>query len=227
MSGLLITGTDTDAGKTLVTLALMHHLQQQGFSVLGFKPVASGCPDWRGADALALQAQGSTRQPYELINPWAFVPPIAPHLAAALAGVYIELAPIVQAYQRLHEQADWVLVEGVGGWRVPLAANLEVSDLAKHLQLPVVLVVGGRLGCLNHAQLTVESILAQGSPLIGWIGTQCDPAMHYWAENIATLYELLPVPCLGVIPWLNQPTPEQASQALDAAALKRMIEKTT
>jgi dethiobiotin synthetase len=174
MSGVFITGTDTDCGKTAISLGLMAALQSRGLHVLGMKPVASGCAlepsGLRNADALRLLEQGSSREHYDWINPYAFGPPIAPHLAAAEAGIEISLTRIVTAYLALEARADWVVVEGVGGWRVPLGPDLSLSDLPSALELPVILVVGLRLGCINHALLTAESIQISDARLIGWIG---------------------------------------------------------
>ncbi|MBK5941566.1 dethiobiotin synthase [Halochromatium roseum] len=213
--GLFVTGTDTEVGKTEVTLGLMAALQRRGFSVLGMKPVAAGCvqtPDGlRNEDALRIQAQGSKPLAYAAINPYAFAPPIAPHIAAAQAGVEIQIDLIETAYQRLATQADWVLVEGAGGWRVPLGPGLTLADLPSALDLPVVLVVGLRLGCLNHALLSAESIQASGLQLAGWVANRIDPAMAAADENLATLRERLPAPCLGVVPWLSAPTPAQVA----------------
>ena len=212
MSGIFVTGTDTDCGKTQVALGLMAALQARGLSVLGMKPIASGCQVGqdgpRSADALALLAQGSRPVPYPLANPYALAPPIAPHIAAGQAGLTIELGPIVAAYRALADQADWVIVEGVGGWRVPLGPTLSVSDLPAALELPVVMVTGLRLGCINHSLLTAESIRARGASLAGWVANQIDPAMLAREQNLATLAALIDAPCLGVVPRLADPTPE-------------------
>ena len=212
MSGIFLTGTDTDCGKTQVTLGLMAALQGQGLTVLGMKPVASGCqegPDGpRNPDALALLAQGSRPVPYAQVNPYALVPPIAPHIAAGQAGLSIELDPIVKAYGALAAQADWVIVEGVGGWRVPLGPTLSVSDLPQALDLPVVMVTGLRLGCINHSLLTAESIRARGARLVGWVANHIDSSMLAREQNLATLAALIDAPCLGAVPHLTDPTPE-------------------
>lgn len=218
MSGIFITGTDTGCGKTAISVGLMAALQATGWRVLGMKPVASGCaltPDGlRNADALALQEQGSSREPYERINPYAFAPPIAPHLAATAAGVAIDPTAIVRAYSALDARADLVVVEGVGGWRVPLGPDFSLSDLPAALELPVILVVGLKLGCLNHALLTAESIQSSHTRLIGWIGNQVDPGMLALDENLATLTALIEAPCLGVVPWLNGTEPERVAAFL-------------
>ncbi|WP_462321968.1 dethiobiotin synthase [Halochromatium sp.] len=217
--GLFVTGTDTEVGKTEVTLGLMAALQRRGHRVLGMKPVAAGCAvtaaGLRNEDALRIQAQSSVSSDYSTMNPYAFESPIAPHIAAAQAGVEIRLAPIQTAYQSLAAQADWLVVEGAGGWSVPLAPELMLSDLPKALELPVILVVGLRLGCLNHALLTAEAIRASGQHLVGWIASQVDPAMLAADANLATLRERLTAPCLGVIPWLSVPSPQHIAELLD------------
>jgi dethiobiotin synthetase len=152
--------------------------------------------------------------PYRLTNPYALAPAIAPHIAAGEAGVSIELEPLVAAYRALAELAHWVVVEGVGGWRVPLSPTLFVSDLPLALNLPVVLVVGLKLGCINHALLTAEAIRAHGARLAGWIGNQVDPAMLAREQNLATLATLIEAPCLGLVPHLADPTPGEVAACL-------------
>lgn len=217
--GLFVTGTDTDVGKTEVTLGLMTALQRRGHQVLGMKPVAAGCavtPDGlRNDDALRIQAQGSVPIDYPALNPYAFEPPIAPHIAAEQAGVEIRLEPIQAAFRSLAAQTDWLLVEGAGGWSVPLGPELMLSDLPKALDLPVILVVGLRLGCLNHALLTAASIQASGLRLVGWVASQIDPAMAAADANLATLRDRLTATCLGAIPWLNAPAPQRIADLLD------------
>lgn len=201
--GLFITGTDTGCGKTCISLALMRLLREQGRRVLGMKPVASGSrmtdQGLRNPDALGLQAAASGLVPYDQVNPYAFAPPIAPHIAALEAGVTMDLALIQARFQSLAEQADWVLVEGVGGWRVPLGPGLEVADLPAALDIPVLLVVGMRLGCLNHALLTVEGIQSRGTRLLGWVANPVEPDMPRLAENVASLQERIPAPLLGQV----------------------------
>jgi dethiobiotin synthetase len=213
MQGLFVTGTDTGCGKTEISLGLMAAVQATGLSVLGMKPIASGCvrgPDGlRNDDAVRLRAQASTEAPYGLVNPYAFAPPIAPHIAAGESGVEIRLQTIEQAYRTLAGEADQVIVEGVGGWRVPLGAKLSVSDIPNALGLPIVLVVGLKLGCINHALLTVESIQSTGGVLVGWVANQVDPTMLSRDANLATLAALIDAPCLGVLPWLEEPTPNE------------------
>jgi dethiobiotin synthetase len=209
MSGFFITGTDTGCGKTEITLGLMAALQARGQRVLGMKPVASGCvqhPEGRrNADAERIQAQGTLTAPYALVNPYAFLPPIAPHVAATESGVSIDLERIGAAHAELTRLADWVLVEGVGGWRVPLGPGIFVGDIPRTLDLPVILVVGLKLGCLNHALLTAESIQSSGLELAGWIANQVDPDMLALDANLETLRTLIQAPCLGVVPWMAEP----------------------
>ncbi|SDX83787.1 dethiobiotin synthetase [Allochromatium warmingii] len=218
MNGLFITGTDTDCGKTAITLGLMAAVQARGERALGMKPVASGCAltpaGLRNADAEQLQALGSCARPYAQINPYAFQPPIAPHLAAEQVGVRIELAAIQAAYAELMPLADWVFVEGVGGWRVPLGPACAVPDIPRALKLPVLLVVGVKLGCLNHALLTVESIQASGCTLVGWIANQLTPNLLALTGNLETLQRLIPAPCWGIVPWLPEPEPQAIARYL-------------
>ncbi|PQJ96655.1 dethiobiotin synthase [Chromatium okenii] len=227
MSGIFITGTDTDCGKTTISLGLMAAMQQRGLRVNGMKPVASGCAmtpaGLRNADARQLLAQSSHRNAYALVNPYAFAPPIAPHLAAIQAGVTIDFVNIIKAYQTLAATAEVVIVEGVGGWRVPLMPNQCVSDLALALEIPVILVVGFKLGCLNHALLTAESIRASGAHLIGWICNQIDPKMQALNANLATLNELIAAPCLGVVPWNTAVNAQQIATQLKVELLTRSI----
>lgn len=209
MRGLFVTGTDTGCGKTEISLGLMQWWQARGLRVAGMKPVASGAREsgagLRNGDALRIQAQASGEPDYDLVNPCAFAAPIAPHLAAQEAGRPISLEPILTAYRQLTDAAERVVVEGVGGWRVPLGPGLELPDLARALRLPVVLVVGLRLGCLNHALLSAEAIQKCGLPLYGWVGNQIEPRMRELAGNLGTLQEALGAPCLGWVPYLPRP----------------------
>ncbi len=205
MSGYFITGTDTGCGKTEVTLLMMQQLQRQGLRVQGMKPVASGGAPTpaglRNEDASRIRTQGSNPLPYDQINPYCYAPPIAPHLAAAQAGRPIELKPIVAAFDQIAASADRVLVEGVGGWAVPLGDELMLADLTAALKLPVILVVGLRLGCLNHALLSAQAIANSGCELAGWVANATDPQMPFRAENIATLEGLIPAPLLATVPY--------------------------
>lgn len=218
MRAFFIAGTDTGIGKTHAACTLIHALRGTGRSVCGMKPVASGCIETsqglRNEDALALLAAGSVPTPeYEEINPIALREPLSPHLAAAHDGVTIALPPLWSAFHALRERYDTVVVEGVGGWRVPLAPGLFASDIAISWALPVVLVVGLRLGCLSHAVLTAEAIRADGCQLIGWIGNGIDPTMAAIEENIDTLRALLPAPCLGILP--HGLSPERAASHVE------------
>ena len=201
--GVFIAGTDTGIGKTFVACTLLHAFRADGVPACGMKPVASGCErtaeGLRNEDALALIA-ASDPQPddYSLCNPYAFEPAIAPHLAAADANVEIDFARIESAFAHLVARADCVVVEGVGGWMVPLSDSLEAADIPRRLDLPVILVVGLRLGCINHARLSARSILDDGCELLGWIGNAIDQEMERREENIETLRRLLPAPCLGL-----------------------------
>ncbi len=207
--GYFITGTDTDSGKTVITLGLMHRLQSRGLQVAGLKPVAAGAEQTadglRNGDALQLQAQASRPAAYGVVNPYCYQPPIAPHLAAGRVGQCIDFSVISRCYAQLAATVGRVLVEGAGGWLVPLGEGRTMADLAVALNLPVILVVGLRLGCINHALLSAESIRARGLTLAGWIGNQVDPAMAEFEANIDTLRNWLETPCLGVIPHLDFP----------------------
>ncbi len=211
--GVFITGTDTGAGKTLASAALVHALRRGGLRVVGMKPVASGCeatPEgWRNEDALALQQASNPRPAYALVNPFAMPEPTAPQLAARAAGIEVTLPPLLAAYRELAAMADRVVVEGVGGWLAPLADSLEQSDLVKALDLPVILVVGLKLGCLNHARLTARAIVADGCRLQGWIGSTVEPGFPEAYTDLVRA--ALPVPCLGVLP--HAPGAEAAAQA--------------
>jgi len=208
---MFVTGTDTGAGKTLASCTLLHALRARGLRAVGMKPLASGCdatPDGlRNEDALALQAASDPRPVYEDLNPFALPAPLAPEIAADEAGVSVSLPAILAAHARLAARADAVVVEGVGGWMAPLATDLMQADLVRALELPVVLVVGLRLGCLNHAYLSARAIEADGCRLVGWIGTGVDRHMLRIDENRALLAARLPAPCLGWLPWQASPDP--------------------
>jgi dethiobiotin synthetase len=201
-----IAGTDTGVGKTLITSALVHRYAQSGMRSVGMKPVAAGC-EWQDGrlmseDVVQLVAAGNIEVDLDLVNPYAFAPPIAPHIAAEKAGVSIDLSLIGEAFERLHGQVDSVMVEGVGGFRVPLGPETDTADLAQRLGLPVLLVVGMRLGCINHTLLTVDAIQARGLRLAGWIANCIDPEMAVLDDNIAALRQRVPAPCVGIVPSL-------------------------
>ena len=219
--GFFVTGTDTGVGKTLVTAALLRRLRDAGITVAGMKPIAAGAtagPEGRAnADALLLQAESSVRHPYATVNPWLFEPAIAPHIAAAEAGLSIDTARIAAAYERLCAGAEVVLAEGAGGFLVPLDASRSCAELPALLGMEVLLVVGLRLGCLNHALLTAEAIAARGLAFSGWIGNGIDPDFPRREANIATLAARLPAPCLGIVPWMAEPAVAEAAAALSGA----------
>ncbi len=205
-SAWFIAGTDTEVGKTFSTCALLYHLKHRGIAAAGMKPVAAGTDaEGKNDDVEALLAASSVQAPRDLVNPYLFAPPIAPHIAAQEAGEDIDIERIADAFAQLRELADCVLVEGVGGFCVPLGAHHDAADLACRLGLPVILVVGLRLGCINHALLTQEAIAARGLPFAGWIANRIDPAMARYPENLATLHSRLKAPLLGVIPPLSTP----------------------
>ncbi len=204
-----IAGTDTDVGKTTIAAGLLHAARQLGLSTLAAKPVASGCvvtaKGLHNSDALALIDESSVKLSYEAVNPFAFEPAIAPHVAAREAGVALSVPALRDAMQQvLAQHADFTLIEGAGGWRVPLSDHANLSDLAIALKLPVILVVGVRLGCINHALLSAEAIARDGLQLAGWVANIVDPRTSRLEENLSSLAERLPAPCLGRVPWLKQ-----------------------
>jgi len=224
MSGarsLFVTGTDTGIGKTVISLGLMQALQDRGLSVAAMKPVASGCertPDGlRNEDALQLQRQASIQLAYERVNPYAFEPPIAPHLAAEQAGQTIETDKIYDIYQDIASKVDVVIVEGVGGWRVPLNNRETVADLAHGLGLDVCMVVGLRLGCINHALLTAHAIENTGCPLAGWVANTLPPVMDVLDDNINTLKQKLSTPLMGVVPAFDGISVKSVAHCLEQA----------
>ncbi len=220
-----VAGTDTDVGKTLVSAALVHAGVQLGFTSAGLKPLAAGCREVAGQlvsdDAELLQAASNVALAQAVVNPYAFAPPLAPHIAAQQAGRSIELETIVAAVRQAQSQVDFLVVEGVGGFRVPLNATQDTADLAQMLGLPLVLVVGMRLGCLNHALLTAEAIAARGLVLAGWVANCIDPHMAAPQENLIALGDRLAAPCLGVVPYQTQPDFRMTATALDGASLLR------
>lgn len=216
--GCFVTGTDTGVGKTLVSAALLHTFARQQRRVVGMKPVAAGLIEhqgqWVSEDVLALRAASTVVVPAALDNPVALPDAIAPHLAAGRAGRTVTVAELVAAHRALREQADVVVVEGAGGWRVPVNDHETLADLARAIGVPVVLVVGLRLGCLNHALLTAEAIRADGLRLAGWVANAIDPDMPCRDENIETLRRWLPAPLLGRVPW-QAAVPEAHNIALE------------
>ncbi|ROR34506.1 dethiobiotin synthase [Inmirania thermothiophila] len=217
-AGWFVTGTDTGAGKTVAAAALIHRLRAEGLRVAPMKPVASGCRatpgGLRSEDAEILIEAAGGGWDYADVNPYALAPPVAPHIAAAEAGVEIRRAPILEAYARLRAGADAVVVEGVGGWLVPLGAHWTTADLAVAMGLPVLLVVGLRLGCISHALLTAEAVAARGLRLAGWIAARVEPATERAGAVVEALQARLAAPLLGVLPHARPPRPERLAASL-------------
>ncbi|MFD1009145.1 dethiobiotin synthase [Oceanisphaera ostreae] len=219
-----ITGTDTDVGKTLVTQALMQATHDLGHKVLGYKPVASGCKlidgELKNSDALTLQAASSIALPYAMHNPYAFAPAIAPHIAAAQARENISLSHLSEGLARLQATAaDYIFVEGAGGWRLPINEQQYLSDWVKKEHLSVILVVGARLGCINHALLTLDAIRHDGLVVVGWVLNQVDPNMSHYQANAEALKQRIKAPLLGEIPWLGSEADNSIHNFIDIAPL--------
>ncbi|ODS24276.1 dethiobiotin synthase [Candidatus Endobugula sertula] len=219
-----ITGTDTEVGKTVVSAALLHAANARGLTTMALKPVAAGCgqtPDGlRNSDAVMLQEVMNTELAYEQVNPVALEAAIAPHVAAQQAGYRMTIDRLA-GYCRgtLMKRVDFTVVEGAGGWRVPVNHRETLADLPKALSLPVVMVVGIRLGCLNHALLTAEAIIRDGLSLAGWVANHIAPTMSAAEESVATLERWLPAPCLGYIPFLHKPQAIDIQTDLDIGKL--------
>jgi len=217
-----VTGTDTGVGKTLISCALLHAIAAQGRRVAGFKPVAAGCDEnEHNEDALALCAASTMQLACEQVNPYCFAPAIAPHLAAGFSGIRIELSRILDAYRELAAQADEVIIEGAGGFLVPLNEQQDSADLAQQLGLPVILVVGMRLGCLNHALLTVRAIAGSGLKCAGWVANVVEAGMPALQQNIDTLRERIDAPLLGVVPYMEKPDVYAVAESLDMRLLNK------
>ncbi|MDB5923260.1 MAG: Dethiobiotin synthetase [Betaproteobacteria bacterium] len=203
--GFFITGTDTGVGKTLVACALLHALSARGSRVVGMKPVAAGARKHAGRlindDVEALAAASTISAPADEVNPYCFEPAVAPHIAASKAGVRIDLGRLREAYSALARRADCVIIEGAGGFLVPLGADFNTADLAADLALPVILVVGMRLGCINHALLTADAIRGTGLPIAGWVANHIDPHMDCATENVDTIDSRMGAPLLARIPY--------------------------
>ena len=216
--GFFVTGTDSGVGKTLVSAALIHALRINGLRVCGMKPVASGCIETGqgriNEDADILIEASNVSADYDLICPYRFLSPIAPHIAAKQEGVAISCDHLVDCYQQLQSFSDVVVVEGVGGWQVPINDEQTMSDVAIELALPVVIVVGGRLGCINHAQLTAESMLASGLSVAGWVFNQIDPDLQQLAEVKQSLQSRMPGVLMADIPWQRNPDVVTIAQQL-------------
>lgn len=217
-----ITGTDTGVGKTLVSSALLHAFAAQGMRVVGFKPVAAGCDENdHSEDAKQLRAASNVLASYGQINPYCFLHPLAPHLAARNSGVRIELSRILISYRELASQADNVIVEGAGGFLVPLNEKKNSADLAQELALPVIVVVGMRLGCLNHALLTMRVIEEYELECAGWVANVLDAGMPALQQNIDALRERIAAPLLGVIPYQAQPDARASAVHLQLELLNK------
>jgi dethiobiotin synthetase len=218
-----VTGTDTEIGKTLVSAAILHKLVGRGLRACGMKPVAAGAEivdgELHNEDADMLAASSNVHLPQNITTPYLLREAAAPHIAAKLEGVTIELVPIIAAYAEILAASDAVVVEGVGGFRVPFNDEFDSADLAAQLDLPVILVVGMRLGCISHALLTVEAVIARGLVLAGWVANTVDPDMRFFDENIAALAARIPAPLLGIVPRLEQPTALDAARFIDLAGL--------
>jgi dethiobiotin synthetase len=220
---LFVTGTDTGVGKTRVAATLCHALASLGMRVAAMKPVASGCTltseGLRNDDALALLASMNVRAEYSEVNPFAFAPAIAPHIAAQEAGIEIDFDVLDRAHERLQLRAEVLIVEGAGGWLAPLDAGRSFADLAARWQMDVILVVGMRLGCLNHALLTAESIERRGLRLRGWVANCIDPQFERRSENISSLQRRISAPCLGILPFEPRPDIPSLARAIAVDAL--------
>ena len=218
--GVFVTGTDTGVGKTLVASALLHAARTLGLRSVGMKPVAAGIdPSGYQEDVEALINAGNVSVDRQAINPYCFQAPIAPHLAAAESGIKIESDVILEAYRALSERADYVVVEGAGGLLVPLGSGLDTSDIAARIGLPLLVVVGLRLGCINHALLTIEAIRRRNLPIAGWIANCVDPQMARVGENIEALAERIDAPLMATLPWgISRDEASIALQPLIAAA---------
>ncbi|MBI3714891.1 MAG: dethiobiotin synthase [Betaproteobacteria bacterium] len=225
--GYFITGTDTGVGKTFVSCALLLALRQRGMRVAAMKPVAAGVEPGHGMneDVAAYMALTGNRMALRDINPYSLAEPIAPHIAAAREGIAIEPQVIAAAYRRLADAGDIVLVEGAGGFLVPMDEKSSFADLPRLLDLDIILVVGMRLGCLNHALLSAEAILSRGCTLAGWIANTPGETMNAHEENLATLQSRLPAPCLGVVPGRCD-GPQVAAQHIDLVALNKLISRS-
>jgi len=218
-----VTGTDTEIGKTLVSAAILYKLVKVGIRACGMKPIAAGAElrdgELHNDDADTLIAASNVHLPANITTPYLLREACAPHIAAAMDGVTIESVPIIAAYAEIAAASDAVVVEGVGGFRVPLSDSFDSADLAAQLNLPVVLVIGLRLGCISHALLTVEAIIKRDLVLAGWVVNEIDPDMCFADENIAALEDRIPAPLLGRIPYLERPSAQDAAQFIDLAGL--------
>jgi dethiobiotin synthetase len=218
-----VTGTDTEIGKTLVSSALLYALAQTGVRAAGMKPIAAGAElrdgIWHNDDVDSLAAAANVNLPMELMSPYLLREAAAPHIAAAQENIEIKVSHILSCYNHVCEMAEAVVVEGVGGFKVPLFDDSDTADLAQQLGLPVIMVVGLRLGCLNHALLTADAVKARGLKLVGWVANVVDLGMQYGLANMEALRERLPAPLLGCVPRLDAPLAAAAAKHLDFSSL--------
>lgn len=225
-----ITGTDTEIGKTLISSAMVHILAQKGVRVVGMKPIASGATNidgkWRNEDMDKLIEESNLIISPQLVTPYLFRTPAAPHISASLENTEIRLGSIKNAYDEIIQSSDAIVVEGVGGFCVPLSDQEDTADLAKTLNLPVILIVGLKLGCINHALLTAEAIRARGLKLAGWVANLCDKEMSYVDENISAIAHRIHAPLLGKVPYLDSALAKNAAQYLDFSSLSNWPKST-
>ncbi|MFQ2269124.1 dethiobiotin synthase [Aeromonas enteropelogenes] len=224
MKSFFITGTDTDVGKTLVARTLLREFSAQGIRCAGYKPVSAGCartPDGlRNLDAVLLQEAANLALPYDLVNPFAYEPPIAPHIAASEVRQPIDMQGICEGLRKIEQAgAELTVVEGAGGWYLPLDRQHLMSDWVKQENMAVIMVVGAKLGCLNHALLTFAAIRNDNLPVAGWVINRLHGAMSHYQENLDTLRGLIPAPFLGEIPFVNNPLEANLQGRLDISPL--------
>lgn len=224
-SGFFVTGTDTGIGKTYVSCLLLHALAARNMAVVGMKPIAAGSENGRWQDVELLRVASNIDVSLNDLNPYALQAPIAPHIAAGQEGVAIEITQIERCYDRLARNADVVIVEGVGGFLVPINTRETIADLAIALDLPVILVIGMRLGCINHALLTVQAIKHAGLSLAGWVANCVDSAMLAQEENIAALRQRIDGPLLGQVPFVETHSLTQQARYIDVEKLTQIIEQ--
>lgn len=219
-----VAGTDTDVGKTVVTAGLLEKANQQGLRTIGLKPVAAGCVQTeeglQNSDALLLQKTASVKLSYSEVNPIAFEAAIAPHIAAEQTGRRLSADRIAAICRgSMMNPSDFLLIEGAGGWRVPFSRKETFADVPKLLGTPVILVVGVKLGCINHALLTAEAVVRDGLQLVGWVANRIDPDMSCYEENVATIDTMFQAPLLGEVPYLDDLSPSSVAEFLDISSL--------
>lgn len=225
--GFFVTGTDTGVGKTRVSCALLQAFAADGKTVIGMKPVAAGCENEKWMDVELLVAASNITVARDQVNPYALVPFLAPHIAAKQANIEIDIKVICKAYSELHSRAEVIIVEGIGGFTVPLSNQYDSADLAQELSLPVILVVGLRLGCLNHALLTAAAVRSRGLLLAGWVANSIDPQMLATKENISMLQQRLDCPLLGIFPFSKKQEVKRLANLLDITKLTTSYLQTT